>query len=119
MFISCIVKNDESAFASEILDINSNHIPNLFLQILGALYLGFGMLNWMAKGSIIGGIYNRPIVIGNFMNFLVASFALIKAIKHFSNSARVLIIALTIGYVFFAVCFGYLFISTPSKVKNI
>jgi len=28
----------------------------LLLQIIGALYFGFGMLNWMIKTSLIGGI---------------------------------------------------------------
>jgi hypothetical protein len=39
------------------------------LQLLGALYIGFALLNWMAKESLIGGIYNRPIAIGNFTHF--------------------------------------------------
>jgi hypothetical protein len=24
-----------------------------------ALYVGFAMVNWMAKGNLLGGIYNR------------------------------------------------------------
>ncbi len=43
----------------------------LILQILGALYFGFALLNWMAKGSTIGGVYNRPISIANFTHFLI------------------------------------------------
>jgi hypothetical protein len=53
------------------LNIESNPFLTLLLQLLGSLYLGFGIMNWMAKGSLIGGIYNRPIVIGNSMHFLL------------------------------------------------
>jgi len=31
------------------------------MQIIGSFYFAFAILNWMSKGSIIGGIYNRPI----------------------------------------------------------
>ena len=36
----------------------------VLVQIAGALYLGFAVLNWMAQGNIIGGIYSRPVAIG-------------------------------------------------------
>jgi hypothetical protein len=42
-----------------------------------ALYLGFTMLNWMVKGSLITGIYNQPIAVGNFMDFGVGVRALL------------------------------------------
>ena len=45
------------------LNVEPNSIITLFLKTLSALYLGFGILNWMAKGTLIGGIYNRPIAI--------------------------------------------------------
>ena len=36
-------------------------ISVLVVQAAGALYLGFAVLNWMAKESLIGGIYSRPV----------------------------------------------------------
>jgi|TARA_R110002051_G_scaffold173271_2_gene243631 hypothetical protein len=45
---------------------------------MSALYLGFGILNRMAKGTIIGRIYNRPIAIGNLMHFEVGAIVLVK-----------------------------------------
>ena len=33
----------------------------LLIQLLGALYLGFAMLNWMNRGNRIGGIHARPV----------------------------------------------------------
>ncbi len=98
------------------LQIESSQIIIIFMQLLGALYLGFGMLNWMAKGSTIGGIYNRPIAIGNFMHFGVGAIALLKiafSVKEF----REVVIPLTIVYTIFAVCYGYIFRVNPSKVK--
>jgi hypothetical protein len=98
------------------LQIESNQIMVIFMQLLGALYLGFAMLNWMAKGSTIGGIYNRPIAIGNFMHFGVGAMALLKiafSVKEFKE----VIIPLAIVYTIFAVCFGYIFRANPSKVK--
>lgn len=52
----------------------------LFLQLLGSLYLGFGILNWIVKGSLIGGIYNKPIVIGNLMHFGIGAITLFKIV---------------------------------------
>ena len=51
----------------------------LLIQILGALYLGFAMLNWMARTSLIGGIYSRPVASGNLVHFVVGALALAKA----------------------------------------
>lgn len=55
-------------------------IIRLVFQLLGAFYFAFAMLNWMAKGSIIGGIYNRPIAIANLSHFLIGGLALTKAV---------------------------------------
>jgi hypothetical protein len=30
------------------------------VQLYGAMLLGFAVVNWLAKDSLIGGIYNRP-----------------------------------------------------------
>ena len=35
-------------------------------------------MNWMAKTVLIGGIYARPLAIGNFTHFLVGALALLK-----------------------------------------
>jgi hypothetical protein len=43
--------------------------PILVVQVAGALYLAFAILNWMARGNLIGGIYASPLALGNFMHF--------------------------------------------------
>ncbi len=62
------------------LNIEINHTSSLLVQVIGGLYLGFCMLNWMTKYSLIGGIYNRPMVIANFTHFLIAGLAIDKSL---------------------------------------
>lgn len=86
----------------------------IVLQIIGALYFGFAMLNWMAKDNLIGGIYGRPVAIGNFSHFMIGAFALLKLAIRNSDTA---IWTIAIIYSLFAVAFGYIFTHHPAK-KN-
>ncbi len=99
------------------LSITPNPISTLSLQLLGALYLAFAILNWMAKGSLIGGIYNKPIAIGNFMHFGVGALALVKIISKIQIHSEI-IISLAIVYAIFAILFAYVFKTNPSKIGN-
>ena len=83
----------------------------LVIQLLGALYFAFAMVNWMAKGALIGGIYARPVAIGNFTHFTIGALALVKA--HSSGSSPVL--GVTIVYIALAVLFGIVFFRHPVK----
>ncbi|HEY0896262.1 MAG TPA: hypothetical protein VGE15_06905 [Sphingobacteriaceae bacterium] len=56
----------------------SGPVSQLALQLLGAVYFGFAMLNWMAKGNLIGGIYSKPVSIGNLAHFTIAGITLIR-----------------------------------------
>jgi hypothetical protein len=51
----------------------------LLVQLLAALLFACAMVNWLARGSLIGGIYNRPVAIGNVAHFTMGALALIKA----------------------------------------
>lgn len=109
-----------SFLPNEIMDylsIESNTITMLFLNIMSALYLGFGILNWMAKGTLIGGIYNRPIAIGNFMHFGVGAIALVKVVSKIETHSEI-IISLTAVYVVFAMLFAYIFRTNPIKTEK-
>ena len=102
-------------FPNEIagLLINTdNYILILILQILGALYLGFSILNWMSKSSLIGGIYNKPILMGNLLHFFTASMTLIKLNQGFQDNQ--IIFSYTIIYSLFTLSFGYVFFTNPS-----
>jgi hypothetical protein len=89
----------------------------LFTQILGALYFGFGMLNWMSKASIIGGIYNKPVVTANLAHFMIASLTLIKGIIS-GPGLPVPILVITSIYAVFAISFVILFFRHPAS-KNL
>ncbi len=99
------------------LNVEPNIITILFLKILSALYLGFAILNGMAKGTLIGGIYNRPIALGNLMHFGVGAIALFKIFTNIKTHSEI-IIALTILYVIFAILFAYVFKTNPTKVTK-
>ncbi len=99
------------------LDIESNIITILFIKILGALYMAFGILNWMAKGTLFGGIYNRPITMGNLMHFGVGAIALVKVASNSANYSEI-IIPLTVIYIIFALFFLYIFKTSPATIKG-
>lgn len=50
----------------------------VLVQLLGAHYLAFALLNWMAKDSLIGGVYNRPVAMGNLGHFGIGTIVLLK-----------------------------------------
>lgn len=101
----------------EYLNVEPNIITILFLKIMSALYLGFGILNWMAKGTLIGGIYNRPIAIGNLMHFGVGAIALVKITSNIQIHSEI-IISLSAVYVIFALLFAYVFRTNPTKTEK-
>ena len=97
---------------AEYLSIEPTIITILFLKILSAIYLGFGILNWTAKGTLIGGIYNKPIVLGNLLHFAVGAIELIKVIFNI-QAHKEIIIFLTVFYVIFALLFAYVIKTNP------
>lgn len=84
----------------------------IVVQILGALYFGFAIVNWMSKGNLIGGIYNRPLAVGNLSHFLVAALALIKVSMRDASTFTLII---TVIYSLFAAAFGYIMFTHPVK----
>ncbi|GMN11382.1 hypothetical protein MTsPCn9_10110 [Croceitalea sp. MTPC9] len=102
---------------AKYLEFNQSQAIFLTLQIQGSLYLGFGILNWMTKNNLIGGIYSRPLVIGNLMHFMVSSIALIKVVGKFNSSESSIFLVVSIVYFVFALLFGYVFITNPKQVK--
>ena len=88
----------------------------LLVQVAGGLYLGFAMMNWMARLSLIGGIYGRPIAMGNFLHFGIVASALGKAA--FGASRSPLILAAAMVYAVFAVWFGLVLFGDPLARKR-
>ena len=108
-------------FPKEILDYFELIVTDtleLLIQIIGSFYFAFGMLNWMSRGSIIGGIYNRPIAIANWTHFTIAGFALIKGTLS-NPSLSYIIWSIGIIYSIFAILFGIVAFNHPASRTKI
>lgn len=73
------------------------------VQVAGALYIGFALLNWTAKGTLLGGIYGRPIVVANFTHFVIGAIVLLEG----RGPKPAGLIAAAAFYSVFAAWFGY------------
>lgn len=102
---------------ADYMGIALNQLTFLLLQILGSFYLGFAILNWMSKDNLIGGIYRKPLVVGNLIHFVVSSLTLIKILFSAETHFYFLLI-LSIPYVAFALSFGYIMRTTPKAVHH-
>ena len=87
----------------------------LLVQMTGALYLGFAILNWTAKGVLIGGIYARPVALGNFLHFTMVSIMLIKAA--IAHGVIPLAISAAVFSVF-AIWFGLVLFKPPTRLSQ-
>ena len=86
-----------------------------FLKILGAFYLGFAMLNWMAKSNLIGGIYSKPVAVGNFLHFSISAISLFRMLFRTETHFQIMLV-IAIPYIIFAIAFGYVFMNNPKKL---
>jgi hypothetical protein len=85
----------------------------LLVQLGGALYAGFAMVNWMARSNLLGGIYNRPVAMGNFAHFFIGAAALVKGLLAGRTEPAVWIGG--VAYSVFAVCFALVAFGSPVK----
>ena len=100
---------------SKILGIDPSPVTLILLQIIGGLYLGFAMLNWFTRSSLIGGIYNKPVVLGNLIHCLVVFFALIR---HLAEDFHFIFVILTLVYLGFAIWFTLVMRSNPLRNQS-
>ncbi|MEO6669067.1 MAG: hypothetical protein ABIN36_06305 [Ferruginibacter sp.] len=121
MIVSAIIMGalgaSASFFPNEILDtlgIASNELVLLCLQLMSALYLGFAIMNWMAKTVLIGGIYAKPLSMGNFFHFAIGAIILIKLVIHNPASPK-FFWAICIIYSILAVLFGMVLFKNTLK----
>jgi threonine/homoserine/homoserine lactone efflux protein len=92
----------------------SGALPVL-VQLLGAHYLAFAVVNWIAKDSLIGGIYNRPVALGNFAHFWIGTIVLIKVAISGQPAGSIWIACGC--YAFFAAWFAIVLFGSPVKAK--
>lgn len=99
----------------KVLSLHGSTADNatlLLIQMMGALYLGFALLNWAARGVLIGGIYSRPVALGNFLHFAMVGVTLTKAaivhgVVQLATSALVFSV--------FAIWFGIVLFTHPGR----
>lgn len=93
-------------------------LTTLALQILGAFYMGLALMNYTGKKAVIGGIYNRPLQMGNTVYCSIAAITLIKymAGQSFIITPAIMVVSLT--YVLLAVSFLKLLFTSPVKESN-
>jgi hypothetical protein len=94
-------------------NVEANTLNEMIIQLAGALYLGFAMLNWMGKSNIIGGVYSRPVSMGNFLHFLIGAITLANVL--FAGNNGTAIIVITILYSLFALAFAKIVFFHPVK----
>ncbi len=75
-------------------------------QLMGALYFSIALMNWTAKDSLIGGIYARPVSLANFSHFFAGTLLLLR--YQLSNEMNVSILAASVVYAVYTVCFYWL-----------
>lgn len=83
----------------------------MLVQLCGALYLAFALLNWMAKANLIGGIYSRPVAMGNFLHFMMGALLLLKAV--FNAPVSLVLVVACLCYCCFALLFGFVLFRNP------
>jgi hypothetical protein len=69
----------------------------------------------MARGVLIGGIYARPLALGNFLHFFVVAVTLIKVLFELRLP---LIVGLTISYTVLAAWFGLVLFTHPGRSQR-
>ena len=89
---------------------------SVMIQLMGALYFSFALMNWTAKDSLIGGIYARPVSLANFSHFFAGALLLLK--NQLSNEMNLSILAALIVYSVYAVCFYWLVFRSTGIVKT-
>ncbi|MGE0771164.1 MAG: hypothetical protein AB7K37_05595 [Cyclobacteriaceae bacterium] len=79
-----------------------------FVQSAGLLYFAFAIINWYARHSIVGGIYNRPLVLGNVTHYVAGGIAFAKSLpqSHLAMHWYFTLLFLTAGCVFVVILFS-------------
>ena len=80
-------------------------------QLAGAMALAWAILDWMSRGQRIGGIYNRPLALANWLHFLMGSLALVKMST--PDGLGTLEVALIVPYAALAIWWGVALFTSP------
>jgi hypothetical protein len=81
-------------------------------QLIAGSWLGVAALNWLTRGSRLGGIYGRPVVLANTVLYFVSAIALLKVAVLPHPGAAVVIAAVV--FAIFAALYGWLMFRGPA-----
>ena len=99
-------------FLSRLFNLTNGPEGSAAAQLFGAALIGFGLMNWTARGVVLGGIYGRALVYGNFVHSFVGFLVGMRArLGGFSNEYFWIEVAL---YLAFAILFGAMLFRGPS-----
>jgi hypothetical protein len=97
---------------ARLFDAGSSKGLALAIQLAGCGLLGFAALNWMSRGIRIGGIYARPIGIGNLLLFTTTSLTVGKAAL--AGTLPIVVTAVGVILALLAIAFAWLvFVHDP------
>jgi hypothetical protein len=88
-------------------------VLTVIVQLLAALLFAGAIMNWTARGSLIGGIYNRPVAIANLTHFMIGALTVTKAFLAAHHSP--ILGTCAVVYVVFAIAFAMVFFGSPVR----
>ncbi len=97
----------------DLVEVEGTHPLPVFVQLMGAMYFAFALQNWMARFSVMGGIYGKPLSIGNFAHFAIGALALIKGLSTTPDVALLWVLCLV--YLSLAALFGHVSFTSPAQ----
>ena len=95
-----------------LLTNSANNAVTLLLQIIGAMYFAFGIMNWVSRKTLVGGIYNRPIAIANMTHFMMVGITITK-LKIANSDLPESFWVVVLIYLFYAAVFIKILFTTP------
>ena len=102
---------------ARLFDAGDSNGLTLAIQLTGSGLLGFAVLDWMSRGNRIGGIYGRPLGIGNLLLFTTASLTVGKAAL--AGSLPGIVTAVGVIFAVLAIGFAWLvFVHDPLGTKS-
>ena len=80
-------------------------------QLLAAAWLGVGALNWLQRGTVLGGIYGRPNVLANLALYFVSASSLVRPLT--SGAAPPVLWLVAVPAAALAMAYGALLLRGP------
>lgn len=100
-------------FLLKFFDLSFSPDALIGIQFFGAALIGFGSMNWTGRNSVLGGIYGRAIVSGNFTHTVIGFLISIRSrLNGFGNVYFWIEVFL---YFVFAAAFTMMLYGNPGK----